>query len=87
VKYSGPASWLERARRLFPQPDVVITLRAPKDVLLQRKQELPETEILRQAAVLETIKFNTARVVAADASQPAEQVARATLAEILKAAP
>ncbi|MCU0784712.1 MAG: hypothetical protein MUF81_11845 [Verrucomicrobia bacterium] len=87
VKYSGPTSWLDCARRFFPQPDVVITLRAPKDVLLQRKQELPETEILRQAAVLETIRFDPARVIAADARQPAEQVARNTLAEILKAAP
>ncbi|MEK7706667.1 MAG: hypothetical protein AAB380_01565, partial [Verrucomicrobiota bacterium] len=87
VKYSGPPSWLNLARRFFPRPDVVVTLRAPKDILLQRKQELPETEILRQAAMLETMKFDPARVIAADASQPAEEVARITLAEILKAAP
>jgi thymidylate kinase len=87
MKYSGPSSWLECARRFLPRPAVVITLRAPKDILLQRKQELSEAEILRQAATLETLEFKPARVIAADASRSAEEVARTTLAEIVKAAP
>jgi len=84
MKYSGPSSWIECARRLLPKPDVVITLRAPKEVLIQRKQELTEAEILRQAATLETVEFKPARVIAADASRPAEEVARIALAEIVK---
>jgi thymidylate kinase len=87
MKYSGPSSWLKCARGLLPRPDVVITLRAPKNVLLQRKQELSEAEILRQAATLETLEFKPARVIAADASRSAEEIARTVLAEIVKAAP
>jgi len=87
VKYSGPTSWLNFARRFFPAPDVVVTLHAPTEVLLRRKQELPEAEILRQAATLETMPFDAARVIDADASRPADELAQNTLSEILKAMP
>jgi thymidylate kinase len=85
VKFFASTAWLDGLRRFFPRPDAVVTLHAPADVVLRRKQELPEAEVRRQAATLETMKFDAAYVVAADASQPPEELARHTLSEILKA--
>lgn len=87
VKFSGPDSLLAFAEKFFPQPHVVVVLRAPTTTLLRRKQELSEADILRQAAALDALKFGDARVIAADASVPADELARNTLAEILKAIP
>jgi thymidylate kinase len=86
VKYTGPAWLLTRAKKWFPRPDAVITLSAPMEVLRQRKQELPDAEISRQAAMLGTLRFDTRQVVRADARLPAEEVARNTMNEIVKAA-
>jgi thymidylate kinase len=79
VKYAGPPWLLALAEKWFPAPDVVITLRAPAEMLLARKQELSPEEITRQAAVLDQLQFGHARVIAVDASRPADEVARATL--------
>jgi thymidylate kinase len=86
VKYTGPARWLALAQKWFPRPDAVITLSAPIEVLLQRKQELTDAEIIRQAALLGTMTFDTGKVLRADASLPAEQVARNIMSEIIKTA-
>lgn len=86
VKYAGPDWLLALAEKFFPQPEVVIVLRAPAEVLRARKQELSREEITRQAAVLDRLQFGNAQVLAVDASQPADEVARATmnaLAEIV----
>ena len=48
----------------------------------QRKQELSEAEMQRQAAALQQLKFRTPRVIAADASEPAEMVAGKVMAEL-----
>ena len=86
VKYAGPAWLLARALKWFPRPDVVIILRAPGEVLLQRKQELSAAEIFRQTALLDTVKFEAGRIVRADACRPAEEVAQETMVEIINAA-
>jgi thymidylate kinase len=86
VKYSGPRWLLDQVRKFFPQPDFVVTLKAPPNVLLQRKQELAETEITRQAAALDGLPLAAARVVAADASQPEAEVAQTVMQAILEAA-
>jgi thymidylate kinase len=86
VKYAGPPWLLALALKWFPRPDAVIALRAPREVLRQRKQELSDAEILRQTATLDAMPFNARWVVRADASLPAEELARKTMTEIIKAA-
>ncbi len=86
VKYAGPAWLLAWAKKWFPRPDAVIVLRAPMEILLQRKQELSAAEISRQSATLDAMQFNAGRVVRADASLPAEEVARNIMSEITHAA-
>ena len=86
VKYAGPDWLLARALRWFPRPDAVIILRVSGETLLQRKQELTAADILRQTATLEAMQFDAGRVVRADASRPAEEVARNILSEIINVA-
>jgi hypothetical protein len=86
VKYAGPAWLLTLAQKWFPRPDAVITLNAPMEVLLQRKQELPDAEIIRQTAVLGAMRFDTGQVVRSDASLPAKKVAQYTMSQIVKVA-
>jgi hypothetical protein len=86
VKYYGPAGFLDRMRRLFPQPDMVLKLGATREVLRQRKQELSEAEIVRQISVLDQLQCDAAVVVGADASQPAARVARDAMNAIVNAA-
>jgi len=85
VKYYGPAGLLARAERWFPRPEAVVTLSAPPEMLLQRKQELSETEIRRQSATLATLKFS-APVVAADARRPAAEVAQTVMQRLVEVA-
>jgi thymidylate kinase len=86
VKYSGPAWLLRLAQKWFPPPDVTIVLRAPQEILLRRKQELTAEEILRQASVLETIRFDSSRIIKADASLAAHEVASRTMNALVEAA-
>ena len=87
VKFSAPASVLKFMQKLFPAPDLVVKLRAPKDVLLARKQELSPEEIGRQVERMDSLDVAPARVVTADATLSAEQVARNVMAEITQTDP
>jgi thymidylate kinase len=76
----------ELARKLgchVPQPDIVIILDAPPDILQERKQEVPFAESKRQRMAYLALarEFNCAHVV--DAGQPIEQVATAVLKHVL----
>jgi len=84
VKFTGPAAWLERAERFFPQPDLVLKLGAPAEILLRRKQELSEPEVLRQIAALNGLPCAAGRVADLDAARPAAEVARAAMEAILQ---
>jgi hypothetical protein len=53
---------------------------------LQRKQELSETEIRRQAATLAGMKF-AAPVLAADARRPAAELAQTVMRGIMELTP
>jgi thymidylate kinase len=73
-RYGGPM-WLARlAGRLMPQPDLVIFLDAPPDVLLSRKQEVGRDAL--EIARREYLKFcrGRSRYLIIDASQPLEMV-------------
>jgi thymidylate kinase len=84
VKFSASDPLLDSMERLFPRPELVVSLRAPPEVLLARKQELSEEEILEQARRLERMKFDGVRTIVADAAQPAAELARSTMAQISK---
>jgi len=75
VRYYGPQWLLERARRLFPRPDLVVVLKAPANTLLARKQELSVDEILRQNEILEGLRFEARQVMTLDAGRPPEELA------------
>lgn len=84
VKYYGPRWVLNMLTKRFPKPEIVITLSAPPEILLQRKQELTEAEMRAQAATLQELKFPTGQVIAADASEPAAVVAQKTMSALRK---
>lgn len=86
VKYAGPSWLLARAQKWFPRPEMVVILRTPKEILLQRKQELSPEEIERQVATMETISFDANQTATIDASLPAAEVAHRTMSELEKAA-
>jgi thymidylate kinase len=84
VKFSAPSWVLKFMQNLFPAPDLVVKLRAPKDVLLSRKQELSPDEIGRQVERMDSLDVTPARVVMADATLPPHHVARNVMAEIVQ---
>jgi hypothetical protein len=86
VNYSGPTWLLERMRPLFPRPDLVVLLKAPADVLLARKQELSETEISRQSAVLDRLQFQATHTLEVTAGRPAVDIALTILQKIIEIA-
>lgn len=50
LRFAGPA-WLARLMVAgLPSPDLVVNLQAPPDVVLSRKQELTESEVVRELA-------------------------------------
>jgi thymidylate kinase len=85
VKYAGPPWLLQALLPLFPRPDLVVTLEADAATLLARKRELSPEEIARQIALVRDLDLHGARRLSVDASQPADAVARATLAAITAA--
>jgi thymidylate kinase len=85
VKYHGPRWLLALAGALFPKPDIVITLSAPPEVLLARKQELSGKQIREQAASLANLNFGHAHVIKADATEQPDVVARKVMDEIVLA--
>jgi len=87
VKYTGPAWLVDRARPLFPRPDLIVTLKAPPEVLLARKQELSEAEIRRQSVVLDHLSLQAAHTLEVAASQPAAEIAQTILRKIIEIAP
>lgn len=87
VKFSAPRRWLDLARRLFPRPDLVLTLHAPPEILLQRKQELSAAEMQQQSAVLASLDFAARRVARVDATQDAAKMAQSALGEIIGSLP
>lgn len=73
-RYGGPRwlAWL--LARLLPQPDLVILLDAPVEILQTRKKEMPpEKAALQRAAYLELIQeWPNGQII--DVSQPLEDV-------------
>ena len=76
-RYGGPMSLARLVRRLAPQPDIVILLDAPPDVLQARKSELPPDELPRIARAYRTIVAGVPNAHVVDAAQPCDGVVAA----------
>ena len=73
-RYGAPL-WIARlASRWMPQPDIVIYLDAPPEVLLSRKQEVPREALERSRAAYLELAASHPRFRIVDASKPLEQV-------------
>lgn len=73
-RYGGP-TWLARiATRLMPQPDMVIFLDAPPDVLLSRKQEVSRDSLMLLRRNYLTMAKTGNGYIVIDSSQSLENV-------------
>jgi thymidylate kinase len=62
-RYGGPTWFAELLSRIVPEPDLVILLDAPEELILARKAELPPAEIQRQRQGYRGLRFKRAREV------------------------
>jgi len=75
-RFNGPI-WLARLfGRLAPQPDLVILLEAPTEVLQTRKQEVPPEETERQRRAYIELVQGTKKGHVVNADQPIDDVVR-----------
>ena len=74
---------LEKVRRYYPRPDLVVVLKAPAPILLARKRELTPEEIHRQNAILEQLPLDSSHTLIVDATRPPEESAREIWDEML----
>jgi thymidylate kinase len=70
VRYGGPAWLIRLAVHLVPQPDLVIVLDAPAEVLWSRKQEVPFNEVVRQRQAYLDLARKLPSAVVVNAAQP-----------------
>ena len=76
--------WILRVLgRLLPQPDLLLVLEAPSDVLLARKEEIPRDELERQARAWHELPPRPIRTVSLDATRPMQEVLDRARDEIL----
>lgn len=81
-RYRGPMRIARWFARLAPQPDLLIVLDAPPDVIQARKQELTLEETSRQRWAFRSLAASTPNARIVDASQPFDKVLDDVLAEI-----
>lgn len=82
MRYAGPDWLAHQMLRLFPQPDLVINLNAPPEVIEARKGELALNEISKELALWPTIPCRCLVTLDAVDSPPriaAEVIAKAGL--------
>lgn len=72
-----PSRAIEILGRLVPKPDLVVILDAPPEVILQRKQDLPADEIVRQNERWRHVLPPRVPHITVDASRSMEEVAHA----------
>lgn len=82
-RYGAPL-WIARAAsRWMPQPDIVIYLDAPPEVLLSRKQEVPKETLERSRAAYLALAAADPAIRVVDATQPLEDVVGKVVSEIM----
>ena len=81
-RYGGPMWLAKLASRLMPQPDQIIYLDAPPDVLLARKQEVPAESLERSRAAYLHLAQTAPRFRIVDASRTLVQVIADVISEL-----
>jgi thymidylate kinase len=73
-RYGGSHRLAILVGKFIPEPDIIILLDAPPEVLLQRKQEVTKKEAIRQRTAYRNLvgSFRNGNIV--DSSQSLEQV-------------
>ena len=83
IRYGGPPWLLGAAARVAPEPDLVILLDAPPEVLRSRKQEVPMEEVVRQRTAYLELARTLRPAVVVNAGQPAELVIHDVITAIM----
>lgn len=78
ARYGGPKWFLKWIAAMLPQPELVILLNAPAEVLWSRKQEVAFEEVVRQQKAYLSLSESLKSVIVIDASQPLADVVRDT---------
>jgi thymidylate kinase len=73
-RYGGPMGLAHLASRLMPQPDLVVFLDAPPEVLLSRKQEVPLEALKKSRAAYLELARRESRIQVIDAARPLDAV-------------
>lgn len=81
-RYGGPRRLARSVARLVPQPDVLVVLDAPVDVLHARKQEVTRAEAERQRSAYALLAAEHPRGTLIDSRQDPEEVATAIRAAV-----
>lgn len=83
VRYGGPKWFLSLLLKVLPEPELVVLLDAPPEVLWSRKQEVPFEEVVRQQESYRAFSKTCNRVVVVDAAQPLRTVVQQTAQALL----
>jgi thymidylate kinase len=75
-RYGGPVWMVNAAARLVPDPDLVLILDAPEEIVRARKQEVAPAEIARQRRVYHGLAAAFPRTTILNAAEPADTVSR-----------
>jgi len=73
-RYGGPMWLLRVIWRFVPQPDLIVLLDAPPEVLQARKQEVPFEESARQREAYRSLVRSMENGHVVDSTRPLEQV-------------
>jgi Phosphotransferase enzyme family len=79
-RIGAPTALVRLLGRLLPQPDLVIALEAPTDVLMARKSEIEPVELERQTRAWRSLGLRHTKQLSLDAARPEAEV-RATARE------
>ena len=81
-RYGGPM-WLARlVSQCLPQPDIVFYLDAPPEILLSRKNEVPEAALEKSRAAYLRLAGESPIIHVIDAARPLDEVVGDVLARI-----
>lgn len=86
-RYGGPLAFAKLASALMPQPDLVIFLDAPADVLYARKQEVPVETLASSRRRYLALCQTHSRFSVIDASQPVDRVVASVMGQISAISP
>lgn len=81
-RYAGPMLFAKLFARLAPQPDLLIILDAPPEVIQARKQDVTFEETARQREAFRDLARSARNARVVDASQSFEKVMEDVIAEI-----